>query len=88
MNATNANSVTFEVTFNVPVQNVVTGDFTVNAGSVASITPFNSSTFDVTVNGLDSFTGTLTLLDFPQPDDYRPDVGLKASRVTDADHYG
>lgn len=61
VNATNADNVTFEVKFNVPVQNVSTGDFTVNAGTVASVTPVNSSTYDVNVDGLGSFTGTLTL---------------------------
>jgi CSLREA domain-containing protein len=58
---TTASSVTFVVTFNEPVLNVTTGDFTVNAGSVNTVTPIGSTIFDVTVSGLNSFTGTLTL---------------------------
>ncbi len=57
----NANSVTFVVTFNEPVLNVSAGDFTVNAGSVGTVSPISSTVYDVTVNGLESFLGTLTL---------------------------
>jgi hypothetical protein len=57
---TNASSVTFTVTFNVPVLNVGTA-FAVNAGSIGSVTPESSTVYDVTVTGLGGFTGTLTL---------------------------
>lgn len=57
--ATNASSVTFGVKFNVPVQNVNAADFTVNAGTIGAVTQINPSTYNVTVNGLDSFNGTL-----------------------------
>jgi len=53
--------VTFVVTFNEPVQNVVTSDFTVNAGSVFGVSAVSTSIYDVTVNGLSFITGTLTL---------------------------
>src|SRR5436190_21763133 len=58
---TSANSVTFTVTFNEPVSNADTGDFMVNAGSVNSISPVSTAIYHVTVNGLNAFTGTLTL---------------------------
>jgi hypothetical protein len=59
-NATSGSTVTFAVTFNEPVLNVVAGDFTVNIGSLG-VTPENSSIYRLTVSGLGAFNGTLTL---------------------------
>ena len=59
--ATNASSVTFGITFDVAVQGVAAADFTVNAGTVGTVTQINPSTYTVAVNGLGSFNGTLTL---------------------------
>jgi CSLREA domain-containing protein len=55
-----AGSVTFVVTFNEPVLNVTNSDFTANAGSIV-VSPVSSAVYDVTVSGLSSFNGTLTL---------------------------
>ncbi|MGY4478358.1 Ig-like domain-containing protein [Bradyrhizobium sp. USDA 3364] len=62
---TNADSVTFRVTFNEAVTNVSAGDFTVS-GTTATITgvsQVNSNTYDVTISGgnLASLNGTVTL---------------------------
>lgn len=58
---TSASSVTFAVAFDMPVLNVSVDDFSVNAGAVSSVTAVNSTTYNVTVNGLGGFTGTLVL---------------------------
>ncbi|MBI3861871.1 MAG: hypothetical protein HY290_08235 [Planctomycetia bacterium] len=58
---TSADTVTFAVTFDMPVANVSVDDFTVNAGTVSAVSMVNASSYNVTVNGLGSFTGTLTL---------------------------
>ncbi|MGB1220016.1 MAG: Ig-like domain-containing protein, partial [Alcanivoracaceae bacterium] len=62
---TNAVSLTFRVTLTEAVSGVDSADFTVGgtagAGSVASVTPVNASTYDVTVTGIADADGTVTL---------------------------
>lgn len=57
----NASNVMFRVTFNEPVQNVDAADFTVNAGTLGDVAQINSTTYDVPIDGLNAFEGTLTL---------------------------
>ena len=65
---TNADSLTWRVTFSEAVENVDTADFTVSGGSTATVTnvqPVGGETdvYDVTVSGGDlaGYTGTVTL---------------------------
>lgn len=63
---TNADSVTFRVTFDDDVANVSANDFVVSGGSTASVTgvtAVNGSTYDITVSGGDlaNFIGTVGL---------------------------
>jgi hypothetical protein len=65
---TNADTLTFRVTFTEDVQNVDVGDFAVNAApattaTVSGVTPVNARVYDVTVSGGDlaGFNGTVGL---------------------------
>ncbi|MCH7373184.1 Ig-like domain-containing protein [Aeromonas sp. MR16] len=62
---TNADSLTFRVTFGEAVANVSTGDFTVNGttATVTGVSAINANTYDVTISGgnLASLNGTVTL---------------------------
>jgi LPXTG-site transpeptidase (sortase) family protein len=62
---TNADSLVFRATFNQPVQNVGTGDFTSvgSTASVTNVTAVSTSVYDVTVSGgnLASYNGTVGL---------------------------
>lgn len=70
---TNANTLVFRATFNEPVTNVTTGDFTITGGTTATvtaITPVSSSVYELTVSGGDlaSFNGTVGI-DFAPAED-------------------
>ena len=62
---TNADSLTFRVTFSEAVANVSSGDFTVSGttATVTGVSTVNPSTYDVTISGgnLASLNGTITL---------------------------
>lgn len=63
---TNANTLVFRATFDEDVQNVSTGDFSVNGGTTATVTlvtPVTGSIYDIAVSGGDlaTFNGTVGL---------------------------
>ena len=68
---TNADSLTFRVTFDESVQNVDAADFTASGvtGETISVSPVSASVYDVTVSGGDvaSFTGSVFLSLIPAP---------------------
>ena len=60
---TNLDAVTFRVSFSEPVSNVGNADFVASGGSatVQSVVQVTESIYDVTVNGIASFNGTVAL---------------------------
>ncbi len=58
---TNANSVTFLVTFGQDSQNVGAADFTTTFGTIGTVTPITASQYAVQVNGLNAVNGTVAL---------------------------
>src|SRR5262249_42564596 len=83
---TNADAVTFRVTFSEPVQNVDASDFTVagTTATIQTITPVGASAYDTTISGGDlaNLNGTVTLTVNPATQNIVDNASLALSSTT------